>query len=367
VTYKNFFFLVALVLAGRAMAQHPAQEALDGAISRATEILNKGVTNYPEHRSCFSCHHQALPLLANSVGNVQRAEARRSFYDRQLTRDVAAFTEHSFSTKRKSLMAGGEIGGKALTVAYGLWALDLSGAQESETTQAMVEYLLKTQADDGAWNFQSLRPPAASSRAMTSAVAVYGLRSYAHGVVDKERIQAVYQRALAWSQQLGEPASHEDLIGQVWLEYMLHNELGMDEFRREQDLQDKLWKSQRADGGWAQTAELSSDAYATGQALTMLAEVFYVTKKPLHSSDKYERGIKFLLDTQQSDGSWRVKTRSKPVQVFFDNGDPHGEHQFISMMATSWATAALREYTHTTYNPLESPRVAARLTNQRQP
>jgi hypothetical protein len=159
VIYKDFFFWAALVLAGRLVAQTPAQETLDGAISRATEIINKGITSYPEHRSCFSCHHQALPLLAHSVGNVQRADARRSFYAHQLTRDVAAFTERSFSTKRKSLMAGGEI-----------------------------------------------------------AVAVYGLRSYAHSVIDEERLQAAYQRALAWSRQLGEPANHEDLIGQVWLE-----------------------------------------------------------------------------------------------------------------------------------------------------
>jgi N-acyl-D-amino-acid deacylase len=115
----------------------------------------------------------------------------------------------------------------------------------------------------------------------------------------------------------------------------LRHALEQNPLARQQKLQDKLWKSQRADGGWAQTAELASDAYATGQALTMLAEVSDVTKKPLHASDRYERGIKFLLDTQQSDGSWRVKTRSKPVQVFFDNGDPHGEHQFISMMATT--------------------------------
>jgi N-acyl-D-amino-acid deacylase len=29
------------------------------------------------------------------------------------------------------------------------------------------------------------------------------------------------------------------------------------------------------------------------------------------------------------------------VQVFFDNGDPHGKHQFISVAATCWAVAAL--------------------------
>jgi N-acyl-D-amino-acid deacylase len=47
------------------------------------------------------------------------------------------------------------------------------------------------------------------------------------------------------------------------------------------------------------------------------------------------------LRTQHDDGSWLVETRSKPVQVYFDNGDPHGKSQFISVAATSWAVAAL--------------------------
>ena len=36
-----------------------------------------------------------------------------------------------------------------------------------------------------------------------------------------------------------------------------------------------------------------------------------------------------LLKTQRGDGSWFVKSRSKPVQVYFDNGDPHERDQFI--------------------------------------
>jgi len=34
------------------------------------------------------------------------------------------------------------------------------------------------------------------------------------------------------------------------------------------------------------------------------------------------RGLRFLLDTQELDGSWFVETRAKPVQPFFDNGYP---------------------------------------------
>jgi hypothetical protein len=56
----------------------------------------------------------------------------------------------------------------------------------------------------------------------------------------------------------------------------------------------------------------------------------------------------------KTDGSWHVATRSKPVQVYFDNGDPHGKDQFISMMATSWSTAALANFQSAGKQPLDS-------------
>jgi hypothetical protein len=57
----------------------------------------------------------------------------------------------------------------------------------------------------------------------------------------------------------------------------------------------------------------------------------------------YRRGVAYLVRTQRSDGAWIVETRSRPVQKFFDNGDPGGKSQFISFAATGWATLALLE------------------------
>ncbi len=56
-----------------------------------------------------------------------------------------------------------------------------------------------------------------------------------------------------------------------------------------------------------------------------------------------QHAAKFLLTTQHADGSWLVETRVKPVQTYFDNGDPHGKHQFLSTAATAWATAGLAQ------------------------
>jgi squalene cyclase len=98
----------------------------------------------------------------------------------------------------------------------------------------------------------------------------------------------------------------------------------------------ELLSLQRDDGGWNQLPEMESDAYATGTALVALHDAGLAT-----SDAAYQRGLRYLLKTQQEDGSWHVKSRSKPFQTYFETGFPHGKDQFISAAASGWATTAL--------------------------
>jgi hypothetical protein len=97
-----------------------------------------------------------------------------------------------------------------------------------------------------------------------------------------------------------------------------------------------LIELQGEDGGWAQMASMSSDAYATGLALYAL----HTAKLPV-SDAAYRRGADYLLKTQLEDGTWFVRTRAFGFQPYFETGFPHGRSQFISTVATAWASAAL--------------------------
>jgi hypothetical protein len=55
----------------------------------------------------------------------------------------------------------------------------------------------------------------------------------------------------------------------------------------------------------------------------------------------YQKGVQYLLRSQQADGSWHVKTRSIWLQPYFESGFPHGQDQFISSAGTAWAAMAL--------------------------
>src|SRR4051812_18768942 len=109
---------------------------------------------------------------------------------------------------------------------------------------------------------------------------------------------------------------------------------------RDPDRLTNAWEgfaAQNSAGGLSQLSTLSSDAYATGQALTALRECGVVRV----ASETYQRGIRFLLDTQLEDGSWFARTRTLPLQRHFDSEFPHGRDQFISAAASNWAVIAL--------------------------
>jgi Squalene-hopene cyclase C-terminal domain len=98
-----------------------------------------------------------------------------------------------------------------------------------------------------------------------------------------------------------------------------------------------LRNEQNRDGGWSQLRGLNSDAYATGQVLVVLHEAGSVrTDDP-----QYQRGVRYLLETQEPDGSWLVHKRAVPINGYFESGFPHGKFQFISYAGTCWATMAL--------------------------
>ena len=100
-----------------------------------------------------------------------------------------------------------------------------------------------------------------------------------------------------------------------------------------------LRQEQRKDGGWAQLPTLESDAYATGEALYALAQF---VKDPM-TDPAWRRGLRFLLETQEDDGTWHVARRAFPFQPTMKSGFPHHRDSWISAAATSWAVLALTQ------------------------
>lgn len=68
-----------------------------------------------------------------------------------------------------------------------------------------------------------------------------------------------------------------------------------------------LLKKQNGDGGWSQTKDLPSDAYATGQSLYALTAADVKLDRA-----EIQKAVAFLVATQAADGSWPMTSRNHP-------------------------------------------------------
>jgi N-acyl-D-amino-acid deacylase len=306
----------------------PSAEAIRGAMGRGLALVQKAAENYPNHRDCFSCHHQTLPAMAMAAADRAGAEI-----DRDLLEEIVGFSADSFQVRFEQLEKGLGIGGGPMTVGFGLWAFLEAGRSPDPLSDAMVGFLLKNQKDTGHWVSNTGRPPLEGSDVMCTTLAAYGLREFSP-LLYRSLAKQAEAKAKDWLASV-EPEDQEDRAAKLWGLWLLD----ADEEAIE-DARSAVLDAQRPDGGWAQLDEgdMASDAYATGQALTLLARTGFSTNEPA-----YRRGLAFLVDSQCEDGSWFVQTRAKGFQAPFDNGDPHGKSSFISVSATCYAVSALAE------------------------
>lgn len=289
------------------------------------QLIEHSSAVYLRERECFSCHHQSMSILTLMSARGRGLKVDHDNLERQVKRTI-----ERLELGKEQYKQGQGQGGKVDTAGYALWGLAEAGLPPNSTTDAVIEYLLQTHKDDKHWVCSSNRPPTESSDITTSALALRGLSAFAA----EEQASRVSERRQACAQWLAEnpPRDTEERVFKMFAAQTLGQESDVVTMR------DALWQSQREDGGWAQTTEMTSDAYATGTALYALAKAGVDAE---HAA--YQRGLRYLLTTQQPDGSWHVTTRSKPIQKYFESGFPHGVDQFISMAATCWATLALLE------------------------
>src|SRR5881296_73278 len=304
----------------------PSNEAIKSAIAKSLPLLETGARGSMEKRKqCFTCHNQALPVMALTT-----ARSRGITIDAENLRHQVQFTADFLAKNRTNYLAGQGQGGQALTAGYALWTLEMGGWKSDETTDAVAGYLLKFQNDLDHWKPQTVRPPSEESLFTVSYVALRGLKIF--GTTGQQ--ERIAQRTAQVRQWLVNTPARETEDRVFRLRCLHAAEAPKHEIRGA--VQDLL-KTQREDGGWGQLASLDSDAYATGTALVALHQAGGVAT----ADPAYRNGLRFLLARQLDDGSWHVPTRSTPIQTYYESGYPHGEDQFISIMAAGWATTAL--------------------------
>ncbi len=325
-TASLFSGLLALCVISSVRAEEtPAQAQIVQAVSLSLPLLQKSLAEYPRHNTCFSCHHQGVPMFALSV-----AQKRGYPVDEKVMAAVVQQTTASLRSGLANYSKGQGQPGGVMQAGYALMALHSGGVKPEEITASVTGYLLQKDKDKGFWSTTSNRPPSEISSFTDTFLALYALKNYSE-TAQAESVKERIGLARKWL-ETAPTKETEDRVFQLW---------GMTEADSNkaeiQKAAKTLLAEQNPDGGWAQLPQGESDAYATGSVLTVLR----MTSNLSTTDPGYRRGIGYLLKTQLPDGSWHVVSRSKPFQPYFESGFPHGKDQFISMAASAWATAAL--------------------------
>jgi hypothetical protein len=165
-----------------------------------------------------------------------------------------------------------------------------------------------------------------------TALAIHAIKHYSFLGREKEFASSI-ERGRRWLWKVKAETNEEavfQLLGLHW---------AGEPVEKLADLAKTLKQQQRKDGGWAQLPTLESDAYATGEVLYTLSQVVQL---PV-TDPAWQRGLRFLLERQEGDGTWHVARRAFPFQPTMHSGFPHHSDSWLSAAATSWAVLALTQ------------------------
>jgi ankyrin repeat protein len=304
----------------------PAPVAAPDAVRRGVAVLERTSGTFLERGACGACHAQNVTAIA-----VMAAKRRGIDVDSNAAMQRAGGAAAQFGSRATQLLE--RMDGPVVDIlSYTLAQLAADGYPADRATDAIVFNIAAQQLADGSWHALTgpTRPPIEDGEFSRTALGIRAFSAYsipARQAELKERIQ----RAVNWL-KTAKAVTNEDrsfrLLGLAWS--------GADAGALRTAAK-AVVADQRPDGGWGQRAELASDAYATGLAMFALCESGAVAA----SDPAIQKGAKFLLGSQRADGTWYVRSRSPKFQPYFESGFPYGHDQWISSMATGWATAAL--------------------------
>lgn len=274
---------------------------IDLTIQRGLDFMAKDAVAWKSEHKCASCHHAALVVWA-----MREAKQRRHAVDEPVLADMTKWLASSGDGKfglARPAEAPKAFSPKAMYFALALGLDPKPDATSREGMKLLLKTVKSEQTEDGSWmTWPNTRPPifGSSSESMTAIAALALIPAAAAGDAEAKRARDNAVKWLAKTRSDDDPQS-------IAMRLLLWKKLDRPATEWE-PLVRRIKERQNANGGWSQTKEMASDAWATGQALYALAAAGIKPDDPA-----IKRGQVFLIKTQKKDGSWPMTSRpTKP-------------------------------------------------------
>ena len=323
-------YLVATLFVVGASALAAADEtavspsAVSAAIDRGLAFLAADAMAWKNEHNCVSCHHASLVVWA-----MREAMPRGYKVDKPVLAELTTWIAESGDGTTSLARPDGipkALNEKAVSLALARTADPQPDANSQQGLQLLLSTVKSDQQENGSWaSWPDTRPPifGHSDERATLAATLALLPAAATG--DNSAIVA-RDKAMAW---IAETKSDDDAQSMA-LRLVVWQRAGrpMSEWL---PLAGRIRERQNTDGGWSQTSDMPSDAWATGQALYALR-----TRTLCPTIPRSNAAHAFLVRTQRDDGSWSMISR--PVK-------PGGEGSKslipITAAGSAWAVLGL--------------------------
>ena len=328
--------LLASSRAARAEEPVPA-DALRTAVQKGLDLLVKTSPTFIKKGGCNSCHNQTLPVAAQAFARSRGIEAGEPIA--QLEPELSDATAERYA--EYSVAGGGGVN----ALAFELLANEMTRRPADARARAQIQSIKSQQQAEGHWrggggvlvnNGQqalsrpaSARPPLFFDDFTPTAYMIRALNAYGPAS-EAADTRARIEKARRWLLDNKPDRLQEHTFKVLGLKWASAERRSIDAAAR------ALQALQRPDGGFSQLPTLPSDAYATGMALWALHEAGMPA-----SHQVYQSGLRYLLSTQATDGTWHVKSRSLEFQPYFESGYPYARDQWISAAGAAYATLAI--------------------------
>lgn len=275
-------------------------------IDRGLEFLAKDAVAWKEEHHCVSCHHAGMVMWSMHEAKRQGHSTDEPLLA-ELTKWIATSGDGRVGVERPAAVPKA-LNTKALWFSLALATVPEPDAEVRQGFSLMRRTLLSDQTESGAWAAwpETRAPMFGPSDYGTTALAAIVLIAAADNASDNaseagddSEAKAALGKAAQWLDETKLDDEFQSLAMKLVVLCRLNRPL-----TERQALIDAIRLRQKEDGGWSQTADLASDAWATGQALYALALAGVES-----SDDAIHRGQHFLVRTQREDGSWPMQSR----------------------------------------------------------
>jgi hypothetical protein len=300
---RSVFTIVFAAAASVAAAEEPSTQpaGVNAAIERGLDFLADEAIAWKVEHNCVSCHHAALIAWsmheAKELGHPVDEPTLT-----ELTQWIAQSGDGKTGVARPE-SAPRAANSKAVWFALALGAIPQRDATAQTGLDLLITTIKSDQGENGSWvSWPDTRPPifGNSDESLTALAAIALL---APGSSGDDAATGARDQAVKW---LDETKTDDDSQS-VALRLVLWSRLGRPAAEM-RPLVERIKERQNPDGGWSQTKDMASDAWATGQALYALAHAGIASSDPAIA-----RAHAYLIETQRDDGSWPMTSRpTKP-------------------------------------------------------